>query len=156
MAQLADALRQSPFVAAYMDTPDGDRILVARTLAQPHPGAAEQYTARIERGAALPEPLFDAATLDDLLARLRTLNRPGFTPDADTWMPTTSGTAVESSEWSVDAPSRGLSADDSAEGRHANDSEYAAAGLTGPESPPSRAPGAAVYQENRPPGVVGE
>ena len=122
MAHLADALRQSPLAATYVDTPEGDRILVQRALAQPQPGAAEQYVVRIEHGVALPERLFDTTTRDDLLARLRTLNYAGFTPDADIWTPAASGTAITSSQWSADVTSRGLSAEDSAEGRHANDS----------------------------------
>lgn len=122
MAHLADALQQSPLAAAYVDTPDGDRILVQRTLAQPQPGAAEQYVVRVEHGVALPERLFDATTLDDLRAQLRTLNYPGFTPDGDVWTPTTSSTPADSSEWSADVSSRGLPVEDSAEGRHANDS----------------------------------
>lgn len=122
MAQLLEALRQSPLAAAYMDISGGDRIIVERTLEQPHPGAAEHYSVRIEHGVALPEPLFEAATLDELMARLRTLQRPDFSPEATGWEPTTPGTAVASSEWSVDAPSRGLSPEDSAEGRHADES----------------------------------
>lgn len=118
MASLEGALRASGYFAAYYDTPDDRRVIVERTSAGPRPEDGATYTAKVERGTALPEGNFTSADLGAVTDYLRALRLAGFDPEGEGWQPATRQSYAQSAEWSVDAPERGLSPEDSHLGAH--------------------------------------
>lgn len=121
MSRLEDALRASGYSAAYCDTPGNRRVIVEQTSAGPRPEDGATYTVKVEQGSALPEGTFSSPKLSAVADYLRSLNIAGFAPDGEGWQPATGHTYAQSAEWSVDAPERGLSPEDSNLGAHAGD-----------------------------------
>ncbi len=121
MARLQDALRGSGYFAAYCDAPVGYRVIVEQTNSGPKPEDGAPYTCKVEHGVALPEGTFTNSDPRAVLEYLRSLNLSGFDPEADAWQPATGGTYVQSAEWLVDAPVRGVVPEDSALGAHAEE-----------------------------------
>lgn len=119
MASLQDALRMSGYFAAYYDAPEDRRVIVEQTSAGPRPEDGAAYTVKVERGPALPEGNFTSADLSAVTDYLRALRLTGFDPGGEGWQPATRQSYAQSAEWSVDAPERGLSPEDSNLGAHA-------------------------------------
>lgn len=121
MPRLEDALRSSGYHAAYYDAPGSDRIIVEQTSAGPKPEDGFTFTVKAEHGLAMPRGNFIASDLEAVLEYLRSLDVRGFDPASDGWQSASIETYTRSAEWSVDAPERGLSREDSALGAHAGD-----------------------------------
>lgn len=79
------------------------------------------YTVKVQRGAALLKGSLSARELSDIADYLRTLKLVGFDPNGEGWEPAAKRTYTQSAEWSVDAPERDLSPEDSNLGAHAGD-----------------------------------
>jgi hypothetical protein len=87
MTRLAEAIRASANESARYRTDDGATVLVERVIGQFVPDSEEGYAVSVQRSDAHPVERFDADDLEEAMARLGTLDLPGFAPESERWQP---------------------------------------------------------------------